>query len=275
LAPEDNRVRTNLGLTLAAAGRTAEALPLLSQSDGDAVGHANLGYLLAATGQFDLARSQYEAALAMRPDLELARRALAKIAVQDHPHVPPAAPAGVTAQLAPPAAVQTAEASVKPGPAPPVAVQAPAPSPGQSVSPAVTAQLVLPVAITGETSVQLPSLPRVEGPVAAPPPANAQVVRSATNLPKADAIPASTPRVRIPPPVPSSSRPPGTLSAVTDRSSQPAAHTLDARVKPASAPRVQIPPPVPKRLLPQAGTGASAGSKTLSAAADANGRQAL
>jgi Flp pilus assembly protein TadD len=78
-APDDDRVRTNLGLTLAAAGRTDEALPLLSQSNGDAIGHANLGYLLAAAGQKELARNQYEMALALRPDLEIARRALAKM----------------------------------------------------------------------------------------------------------------------------------------------------------------------------------------------------
>jgi Flp pilus assembly protein TadD len=79
LAPDDERVRTNLGLTLAAAGKPDEALPFLSQVNGDAAGHANLGYLLAATGQFDLARRQYEKALALRPDLDLARRALARL----------------------------------------------------------------------------------------------------------------------------------------------------------------------------------------------------
>jgi Tfp pilus assembly protein PilF len=79
LAPEDARVRTNLGLTLAASGRTQEALPLLSRSDGDAIGHANLGYLLAATGQFEQARREYEKAGALRPDLELPRRALAQL----------------------------------------------------------------------------------------------------------------------------------------------------------------------------------------------------
>jgi Flp pilus assembly protein TadD len=71
-APDDERIRTNLGLTLA-------AFPLLSQSSGDATGHANLGYLLAATGQYDLARRQYETSLALRPDMELARRALARL----------------------------------------------------------------------------------------------------------------------------------------------------------------------------------------------------
>ncbi len=56
LAPEDERIRTNLGLTLAAAGRTEDAFPLLSHTAGDAIGHMNLGYSLAATGQLDLAR---------------------------------------------------------------------------------------------------------------------------------------------------------------------------------------------------------------------------
>jgi Flp pilus assembly protein TadD len=82
LAPDDERIRVNLGLTLAAQGRTESALPLLSHVSGDAVGHANLGYLLASTGQFDLARHQYEQALALRPDFELPRRALARIEIQ-------------------------------------------------------------------------------------------------------------------------------------------------------------------------------------------------
>ena len=79
LAPEDAKITTNLGLTLAAAGRTKEAMPLLSQYSGDAIGHANLGFLLAATGQVELARQQYLQALALRPSLALARRALAQL----------------------------------------------------------------------------------------------------------------------------------------------------------------------------------------------------
>jgi Flp pilus assembly protein TadD len=86
-APDDERIRINLGLTLAAAGKTNEAFPLLSQSSGDATGHANLGYLLAATGQYDLARRQYETSLALRPDMELARRALARLDSQQAPGV--------------------------------------------------------------------------------------------------------------------------------------------------------------------------------------------
>jgi Flp pilus assembly protein TadD len=105
LAPEEPRVKTNLGLVLAAAGRTEAALPLLSQFSGDAIGHANLGYLLAATGQVELARQQYLQALALRPNLELARRALARLDLaqggqQVASAAPPAAnPAGVTTAL--------------------------------------------------------------------------------------------------------------------------------------------------------------------------------
>jgi len=78
-APEDARITTNLGLTLAAAGRTKEAISLLSRYSGDAIGHANLGFLLAATGQIDLAKQQYLQALALRPKLALAQRALAQL----------------------------------------------------------------------------------------------------------------------------------------------------------------------------------------------------
>ena len=83
LAPDDPRVRTNLGMTLGAAGKTREALTLLSANEGDAVGHANLGYLLASTGQYQRARQEYQAALSMRPDLPLAHRALAQLDRQE------------------------------------------------------------------------------------------------------------------------------------------------------------------------------------------------
>jgi Flp pilus assembly protein TadD len=120
LAPDDERVRTNLGLTLAAQGRTKEALPLLSQSNGEAIGHTNLGYLLAANGQLDLARQQYESALALRPDLAVARRALAQIdhkqALSQSAGVNPPLPAqGVrsTAHPVDPGVKQASTASIK------------------------------------------------------------------------------------------------------------------------------------------------------------------
>ncbi len=105
-APDDERIKTNLGLALAAAGRSEEALPLLSRATGDAIGHANLGYLLAATGQLDLARQQYETALALRPDLALARRALVQLDRQQKGTnalvASPTQVAGSRSQVAPP-----------------------------------------------------------------------------------------------------------------------------------------------------------------------------
>ena len=56
-------------MTLAAAGKTDEALSLLSINEGDAIGHANLGYLLASTGQYQCARQEYQTALTMLPGL--------------------------------------------------------------------------------------------------------------------------------------------------------------------------------------------------------------
>jgi tetratricopeptide (TPR) repeat protein len=91
LAPNDARVRTNLGMTLGAAGKTREALHLLSAHQGDAIGHANLGYLLASTGQYQRAREEYQVALTMRPDMPLAQRALAQLDRQERGITPPAA----------------------------------------------------------------------------------------------------------------------------------------------------------------------------------------
>ena len=83
LAPGDARVRTNLGMVLGAAGKTEEALSLLSANKGDAIGHANLGYLLASTGQYQRARQEYRTALSMRPGLPVASRALAQLDRQE------------------------------------------------------------------------------------------------------------------------------------------------------------------------------------------------
>jgi Tfp pilus assembly protein PilF len=124
LAPDDHRIRTNLGLTLAAAGQTADALPLLSETTGDAVGHLNLGYLLAANRQYELARQQYETALAMRPDLAIARRALAQLDRQQYGisnvSLPPiqvaAAPKPKTNAADDPSLVQAATATTNPKP---------------------------------------------------------------------------------------------------------------------------------------------------------------
>jgi len=140
LAPDDERIKLNLGLALAAAGRSDEAFPLLSLSNGDAIGHSNLGYLLASTGQFDLARRQYETALAMRPDLELARRALTRLDRQERQlpnpeatpemmakHVPATAPS-VDLSVHP---TSTADAAIPP----PRRISAPLPDPNGAAPP--------------------------------------------------------------------------------------------------------------------------------------------
>lgn len=101
LAPGDARVRTNLGMVLGAAGKSQEALSMLSADQGEAIGHANLGYLLASTGQYQRARQEYQAALSMRPDLPVARRALAQLDLQERGIVAP--PPTAIASAGPPA----------------------------------------------------------------------------------------------------------------------------------------------------------------------------
>jgi Flp pilus assembly protein TadD len=128
LAPDDERVRINLGLTLAAAGKENEAFPLLSKSSGDATGHANLGYLLAGTGQFDLARRQYEMALALRPDMELARRALARLeSQQQDPGLSPSATGLVARRVR--STVHPVDTQVKPAAATATSSKIPPPRP--------------------------------------------------------------------------------------------------------------------------------------------------
>lgn len=78
-------INTNLGLTLAAAGKTDEALSVLSRMEGPAVGHANLGYMLAALGKNDEARAHYQKAMDLQPNLMIARTALARL---DRPAAP-------------------------------------------------------------------------------------------------------------------------------------------------------------------------------------------
>jgi tetratricopeptide (TPR) repeat protein len=145
LAPDDERIRINLGLTLAAAGKTTEALPLLSQSTGDATGHANLGYLLAATGQIDLARQQYEIALAQRPDMVLARRALARLDRQQQNGATPSASDGRLAEKPRPAGhsldshIQPAAATAPKIPAAATAPKIPAAATARKIPAAATA----------------------------------------------------------------------------------------------------------------------------------------
>lgn len=111
LDPGNSKFLTNLGLTLAAAGKEEEALKALSKAGGPAVGEANLGFILAAMGKTDEARSHYNAALALQPQLTAARDALAQIdlptsmnpvALVSHSATLPVAPAPTLPPVAPP-----------------------------------------------------------------------------------------------------------------------------------------------------------------------------
>jgi Flp pilus assembly protein TadD len=92
IEPNNPQVLTNLGLTLAAAGKYDEALAALSRAGGPAVGQANLGFILAAMGKTEEAKSHYEAALAAQPEMAPARYALAQLELQSG-QVPAGSPA--------------------------------------------------------------------------------------------------------------------------------------------------------------------------------------
>jgi Flp pilus assembly protein TadD len=161
-APEDDRIRTNLGLTLAAAGRTKDALPLLSHTAGDAIGHMNLGYSLAATGQLDLARHQYETALAMRPDLELAHRALSQLDRQQS-STPGAGTETLVAKRAPATRAPVVDRAVKHAATGPIQSQPPMPTP--TVPKAKAPAWVKPPASNPSASrISLPPLPKLPDP---------------------------------------------------------------------------------------------------------------
>jgi Flp pilus assembly protein TadD len=235
LAPDDTRCRTNLGLTLAAAGRSTDALPLLSRSHGDAIGHANLGYLLAATGQSDLARQHYMTALAMRPDLTLARQALAQLDRQERQGGDPKTAPTLVAQ---------AQRS-----------QPPTRSVDHTVTPAASAPVEIPAA--GPAVSERPQA-RSSPAAANTPPAPARVVAQAGPASHVDArvTRAGAPAARSSPPLPSRVLPEakaaGSVEARVSRTSAarpqiPAPRTsfgpVDSQVARASATRAKIPPP--------------------------------
>jgi Flp pilus assembly protein TadD len=203
--PNNPRILTNLGLTLAAAGKTDDALKALSRAGGPAVGRANLGFILAALGKTDEARKNYEMALAIQPGLTPARRAIAQLDAQTRrvsatavaaapPPPPPPIPAGLRSQpveLAGPTSVRAAATAVAAAPTPPPIPPAVTTSPRPS-----DASLPLPPPIPAT----LPSLPAL---LAGPPPVrvSAIVPVRATNRPQlpvefaSDSLPALPPAI--------------------------------------------------------------------------------
>lgn len=85
MEPNNPRVLTNLGLVQAAQGKNNEALNALVKANGPAVGHANLGFILAAMGKPAEARKHYTEALVLQPQLAAARSAIAQLDAPPRP----------------------------------------------------------------------------------------------------------------------------------------------------------------------------------------------
>ena len=127
--PNNPRIQTNLGMALAAAGKTDQALAALSRAGGPAVGRANLGFILAAQGKTAEAKRSYEAALALQPQLTPARRALEQLALEtQRASVTAVASAVVPAATAKPSIFR---APLPPLPPPAVQVSAATPAPAR------------------------------------------------------------------------------------------------------------------------------------------------
>jgi Flp pilus assembly protein TadD len=162
LAPEDQRSRTNLGLALAAMGRSQEALSILSRPEGEAIGHANLAYLLAAIGQAELARQHYRQALAMRPDLTVVRRALAQLDRQQE-----TAPQSPTRPESMVQATDTSATSVDRGPNQASVTPATASAPAATLGATTPLEVPAPAAIFGEMiTVDMPAPVAIAGTMA-------------------------------------------------------------------------------------------------------------
>ena len=79
LEPTNPAILTNLGLALAAGGKTEEAQAVLERAGGPAAARMNLGYVLAATGKTDEAKKQFEEASRLDPAQPQARQALVQL----------------------------------------------------------------------------------------------------------------------------------------------------------------------------------------------------
>ncbi|HEV3164316.1 MAG TPA: tetratricopeptide repeat protein [Isosphaeraceae bacterium] len=210
LDPANSRVQTNLGLTLAAEGKTDAALAALAKSGGPVVAQANLGYILAATGKTDQARKHYQAAIDMQPDFEAARFALTRLDAPKGSPVAPTAPALAAAPSAPreviasgPLVLGAPVSPLPPNPAPWTApFSAPQPIPGgTSSSTRLAASPTPPMPpLTAPTPISVPQPVMVGSPVAMsqPAPAPIPVSTTARSLP---APAATTPRAVAPKPL--------------------------------------------------------------------------
>jgi Tfp pilus assembly protein PilF len=77
--PKHARAWVNLGMTLAQLHRTQESIEAFSKVVSAAQAHCNVAFILTTQGRFDDAKAAYRKALALDPELTLARAALAKL----------------------------------------------------------------------------------------------------------------------------------------------------------------------------------------------------
>ena len=79
IKPDHKRAWTNLGLVLVQAGRPDESYDAFRKVVPPAQAHCNLGFALAAKGETAEAIHQYQIAIELAPDLQLAQAALSKL----------------------------------------------------------------------------------------------------------------------------------------------------------------------------------------------------
>jgi Tfp pilus assembly protein PilF len=83
------RAWNNLGMTLAQQQRYVESMQAFSKAVRPAEAHCNLAFILTAQGKRFEAQREYRQALALEPDLQIARTALGKLeADQKHNRLP-------------------------------------------------------------------------------------------------------------------------------------------------------------------------------------------
>jgi Flp pilus assembly protein TadD len=122
---DNKRAWVNLGLTLAQAGRTNEGYEAFTRAVPPAQAHCNLGFIFATQGRKADALREYELALALAPDLQVAQAAITKLRSAESPV--PARPAKPTPARAP--AVEDRKREPKPKDSPPEApIELPAPT---------------------------------------------------------------------------------------------------------------------------------------------------
>ena len=77
--PDHRRALVNLGMALGMQGRYAESLETFERALSPAEAQVNLAFILTTHGKREEAKQAYRAAIALQPDLQIARAALAKL----------------------------------------------------------------------------------------------------------------------------------------------------------------------------------------------------